>query len=124
MSRKIRITAIANANLMWMLLRGHWTYDELVEESGLSEPTVRDYIQELRRRRVVFVADWEQDRAGRRTRPCFQMKTKDGQKDTPKPKMSGAERARRYRAKKRRKLLAGDHTPATMAPCAVPAHTS
>lgn len=114
---RVRITALANADLLRALFEAErdgvgLSYAELAEVTGLSETTMRDYIRALRRRKLVPVVSWGEDVKGARTIREFAWGP--DKKDKPQPRMTGAERSARYKAKMRqaRQLsqLAGTHT--------------
>lgn len=79
-------------------LREGGTYEELCDYTGLSYHTVQRYLKALHGlgTPLVRIADWIEDRTGRRSIPFWQL-TVDGQKDAPRPKRTKAEKAQQKR---------------------------
>ncbi len=63
----IKITALSFAKLMKCLLDGPVTYYDMAEETGLHRLTCSRYCAALKKEGVVYVAEWMEDRGGRRT---------------------------------------------------------
>lgn len=87
------------------LAEGPATVQDIAEETGLTDMSVRGYIRAMRKRRVIHIARWEHDAAGRQTLAAYQL----GQKrDAVRvPPRSRAEMARHYRARKRDARILG-----------------
>jgi predicted ArsR family transcriptional regulator len=91
--------------MLKLLHQGAATAQDIAEHSGLSEQSVRDYLRAMRKRRIVYVARWEHDRAGRQTLAAYSLGSKaDAQRVPPR---SRAEIAKHYRARKRMSLMLG-----------------
>ena len=93
----VKVNAMSFAHLVKLLLDGTRTADELAEESGLHKQTVYIYTRQLHSKKAVFIADWEQDRLVRDCKPIFMIGCKP---DAKRHKLSPAERAANYRARK------------------------
>jgi DeoR/GlpR family transcriptional regulator of sugar metabolism len=93
---------------MRCLFDGKNTIEDLVEETGLSDSTVRGYVKALREQKLVRIVDLLEAANGSRCKHVYQW-------DPDKPdfkvrKRTQAERAAKYRARKARKLTdAGLH---------------
>ncbi len=96
------------AKMMRLLVTGEHTIPELAVAINISEPSVWEYITELRkvRPRLIRVADWRNTRAG--IRPLWVAAYSWGSEpDVKRPeKKSGAERCREYRQRKRTSAIA------------------
>ena len=103
-SRKVRMNAVAFSVMIRVLQRKEGaTYEDMVEDTGLADATVRDYISSMRRStpRSVFIIGWEEDAAGRITVPRFRLRHLEHQSDVRQPsKKTEAERAKKYRTRK------------------------
>jgi hypothetical protein len=73
------------------------TVHELCELVGLSLATTRHYILTLHREGGCHIAHWEPDRRGRHVTAAYRLGKR---KDAIKPRISRAESARAYRARK------------------------
>jgi len=89
------------AHLVKLLLDGTRTAEELAEESGLHKQTVYIYTRQLHKKKAVFIADWEKDRLGRDCKPIFMIGCKP---DAKRHRLTQAERAANYRARKNKIL--------------------
>lgn len=95
----MRINAHSFAQMMHMLFYDSVSRDEIVEETGLHPNTVREYTRELKRARVIRIADWQADAKGAMTVCLFRV---GSAKDAPKPApKSAVERQQKYREKQR-----------------------
>jgi len=105
MVSRVRVNAVAIAELMIGLQDACHTMLELCDMTGLSIQTVRYYCGVMHRRGIVHICDWREDAKGGRTLKVFALGTG---KDMPKPKpQSKSEACKRYREKmKQAKLLA------------------
>ena len=104
MVRRVRVNAIAIAELMLGLQDGCHTMLELADLSGLSIKTVRNYLKQLHGRKLTHICDWREDAKGARTLKVYELgRGVDMPKPEPRPK---AETCKRYREKiKQAKLL-------------------
>lgn len=89
---KVRVNALAYANLIKLLHEGGYTSVELANRSGLAPRTVQRTTYELWRVGMVHIGEWEG--AFR----CFQL---GPGKDVPRPLSTSTERARRSRQRAR-----------------------
>lgn len=96
---------IAIAVMVARLVEGPATVQDIADESGLSEQSVRGYMRAMRKRRAVHVATWEHDAAGRQTRAAYRLGHKPDAVCVP-PR-TRAEIARHYRARKKDAQLLG-----------------
>lgn len=103
--RPARPAHLAVALMMGRLLDGPATVQDIAQETGLTEQSVRDYMRAMRKRRAVHVAGWEHDTAGRQTLAAYQLGRKPDAVRVP-PR-TNAERMRHYRARKRDAHLLG-----------------
>jgi hypothetical protein len=76
---------------------------ELADYTGLHMRTVQRYVRALRdhRPRLVRIAEWDEDAQGNRSIPLYTMGRGE---DMPRPKLTQAEKDRRYKANKRAKV--------------------
>jgi hypothetical protein len=99
-----RMSAIANARMMQALVDGA-TRQEIIEETGLSYDTIRDYVNAMLKPaegpRVVYICDWQMDRTGRYSTPVFKWGV--GKTNAKKPRKCRNQVAREYRARKKMK---------------------
>lgn len=91
-----RVGHLCIAEMIAALQDGPKTVTELSELSGLTKYTVRRYVIAMRKKRVVHVAAWEEDSAGRITAPCYRLGKGADAKRSAHPK-SNAMRMRQYR---------------------------
>ena len=106
--RPARPAHLAVAIMVAALVDGMATVQDLADESGLSEQSVRDYVRAMRKRRAVHVAAWEHDGAGRQSRAAYRLGRKpDAVRVPPRDR---AEIARQYRARKKDAVLLGIRT--------------
>lgn len=96
--RQIRkLNAMAQAQLILLLLEGTYSCAELAEMTGLHYITVLQYTRELHKAGAAHIASWEKDSRGRDVTKVYRL---GRGKDAPRARLSGAERALHYRAKK------------------------
>lgn len=90
------------AKLIERLIEEPGSFAQLADYTGLHASTVRRYIRALRDLKTprVCIADWEEDRHGTRSVPVYAFAPAGG-KDAPRPRMTQAEKARRYRERKK-----------------------
>ncbi len=111
---RVRVNAIALANLLIGLQDACHTCHDLAELTGLRVGTVRHYLNTLHAKGIIHVCDWSEDAKGGRTLKVF---TLGSGVDMPKPKPKGARVAcAKYRAKQKQLKLANifsTHVPST-----------
>ena len=95
--RIIKINAISFAKLVRYMIPGLYTLDQLAEKTGLFKKTVMHYARELHREKVVHIARYEKDSAGRRSKIVYKFGDCE---DAPRVRQTGAEAMKRYREKK------------------------
>lgn len=88
------------AKMLKALTEGDQTVEDLVEVSGLCDVTVRAYVLTFRKEKAIHVSGWDVDRRGRVTRPAYSIGEKKDVVRKVVP-INGAERARKYRERKR-----------------------
>lgn len=93
-----KVNARTYADLIKHLLEGVYSCEELAERTGLHYVTVLDYTRELHKAGAIHIGMWEKDIRGRDVIKIYRMG--EG-KDAKREKFTGAERQRRYYAKKR-----------------------
>lgn len=93
------------ARFIDILLSPGGTVDEIVEYTGFSESTVLRYIKALRelpviktQRKKCRIIGWAPDARGYHTRAIYALQPG---RDVPRPRMTGAEKSRRYRQRKK-----------------------
>lgn len=99
-----RMNAIANARMMQALVDGA-TRQEIIEETGLSYESVRDYTNAMLKpaegSRVIYICDWQIDKMGRYSIPVFKLGV--GKTNAKKPVKDRNQIARDYRERKKMK---------------------
>ena len=96
---KVRVNAVAIANLLIGLQDGCNTMLDLADMTGLTIQTVRHYCNLFHRKGIVHICDWNEDVKGGRTLKVFALGTG---KDMPKPKpLTTAQICARYRARRK-----------------------
>lgn len=98
-----KINAIAQAQLIKLLLEGAYTCEQLAEETGLHYVTVLQYTRELHKAGAAHISSWEDDCRGRNLIKIY--KLGEG-RDAKRRKQSGAERQAAARERKRSAQLA------------------
>jgi len=93
-----RISWNTNAVLMRTLWDGPHTMAELVEETGLSQSTIRGYIKAMRKQKLVAIVDLLMSGNGNRCIHVYQWRPDT--KDYRVPKMTQAQRQARYRERR------------------------
>lgn len=118
---KPRVTEITLRVFLQKLMEGGHTKNELAEETGLAEASVRRLLREFMKGQhaapptnLVRMSAYETDKAGRYTIGVYEWAP--GKRDAPRPKpLTKEERCRRYRANRKvRKMVhatAGVHLP-------------
>lgn len=90
-----RLTHVLYAKLVRALIDGPCTYEDLVDETGLHVTTLVSAIRALRNEKLVRVCDWLPN--GRDVRCVMVFEWAPGKRDVPMPRMTVAQRAKRYR---------------------------
>ena len=93
----IKINAIAQAQLIKLLLDGVYTCHELADQTGLHYVTVLHYTRELHSAGAVHICAWQKDGRGRDAIKIY--KIGEGN-DARRKKMTEAERQAKSRQKK------------------------
>lgn len=104
----VKVNAMSYAILVKLLVEGTRTCEELAQDTGLHKLTVYQYTRELYKAGVLHICAWEADMRGRDIVKVYRL---GEEKDAPRNKDSGAERARRYRAKKEGLVMIGRMVP-------------
>lgn len=112
---RVRVNAVALANLLIGLQDACHTCHQLADLTGLRVGTVRHYLSTLHAKGIIHICDWSEDAKGGRTLKVF---TLGSGADMSKPKPKGAKAACvKYRAKKKQlKLLTAMFTSPTTPP--------
>lgn len=98
-----KINAIAQAQLIKLLLEGVYTCEQLAEETGLHYVTVLQYTRELHRFGAAHISTWEKDSRGRDIIKVYKL---GAGKDAKREKLTGAERQARTREKRKAQEMA------------------
>jgi hypothetical protein len=102
-----RMSAVANARMMQALIDGA-TRQEIMEETGLSYDTVRDYINAMLKPaegpRVVYICGWQKDPTGRHSIPVFKFGLEKTNAKKPKKDRLQISRESRQRRRMRESL--------------------
>lgn len=96
------ITHMTYAKVMKVIIDDPMPAKELAEEVGVATITAYRILRALKAHKVVHICGWEKDRLGRSQIPVF--KFGEG-KNKARPKMTGAERTRAYRARQQSKFM-------------------
>lgn len=101
---RVRVNAIAIANLLIGLQDACHTCHDLSELTGLQIQTVRHYLKTLHAKGIIHICDWNEDARGGRTLKVYTLGTGE---DMKKPKAKGPKAAcAKYRAKQKQMKLA------------------
>ena len=100
---QVKINAFTSAHLMYLLLDGDRTIDELSEETGLHRITVERYLRALHARGAAFIHRWDPNRQGRHVIKIYKL---GRGKDAPRVRLTAAERGARRRAKVKSQQMA------------------
>lgn len=100
----IKVNAIAQAQMIRMLLEEPHSLTEIAEETGLHYVTVCGYTRALHRAGALHIAGWGEDRRGR---SCVKLYKLGRGRDVKRTPLTQADRQRRARAKKRMATLLG-----------------
>jgi hypothetical protein len=101
-SRVHKVNQESYAVLFKALMADPHTAHEMVEISGLHIITVQHLMRIFKRHKIVHIVGWEKDSLGRDTTPVFAFGTG---RDTPRTKLTQAQRTEAYRQRQRLKLL-------------------
>jgi len=100
--RKIaRVNHLTQAILLRELVEGWCTITDLCDETGLSEKTVRSYLKELVKQKLVYFSNNPQPNARGEVRRSFQFRWGPGKQNQHKTPRTSTERSRESRARKR-----------------------
>lgn len=102
--RQVKLNAVMFAMMLDELLTGPCTAKHISEVTGMAGLTVNRTFRAMYRRRVVHVAGWEKDAAGRHTVRVFAL---GPGRDAKIPKKSKAQMNRECIERKRLSLLVG-----------------
>lgn len=98
-TKKVRMTALTFALMMKELDAGASTVQHLHEATGLAKATLYDYLRELRKAKLVYVAGFERAANNCPMIPLYEWGP--GKKDKRVKTISIAEKSRNYRRNKR-----------------------
>jgi len=93
----IKINAIAQAQLIKLLLDGVYTCHELADQTGLHYVTVLQYTRELHSAGAVHICAWQKDSRGRDAIKIYKI---GEARDAQRKKMTQAQRQAKSRTKK------------------------
>ena len=93
---RVNPRALAVAKLLRALKEGPQTYRDLCDFAGMASGAAGRYVNALHDEKLVHIAEWRKDAAGRRTLAAFAWDP--GAPDAPRPFYSAAEKSRRFRA--------------------------
>lgn len=100
-----KINAIAQAQLIRLMLDGTMSCEELAEETGLHYVTVLQYTRELYRAGACHVAGYAEDALGKRSVRLYKIgAARDARRP---PRLTSAQRQERYRRRQRDVALLG-----------------
>ena len=102
-STKVRVTAMTFARLMGELYSGASSVSDLHESTGLARSTLYEYIRELRKAKLVYVAGFDRAANNCPMIPLYQWGP--GEKDVKVKPISMAEKSRNYRRNKREREI-------------------
>lgn len=98
----VKMNAVAQAQLIRLLLEGMYSCKELANLTGLHYVTVLQYCRELYHAGAAHICMWNKDERGRDNIKIY--KLGEG-KDKKRQRMTDAERQARYREKLKQKKL-------------------
>lgn len=103
-SDKVHANPLTMAFLLDILTTSPASYAELEEATGWKRQTLCRWMAPMRkaspdRRKLIRIAGWDLDPRGVACIPMFEFAP--GKRDVPMPRITNAERARRYRAKQK-----------------------
>lgn len=104
-----KVSHIALAKTLRMLLEGPVTAHEVAEETGIHIVTAQEWMRSLRKEQAVHISGWLPDGLGRDATAVY---SAGKGKDKPRHKLTQAQRQARHRAKKKQlaldKLILGE----------------
>lgn len=109
---RVRVNAIALANLLIGLQDACHSCHELADITGLRVGTVRHYLNLFHAKGIIHICDWKEDARGSRILKVYTLGTGEDMK-RPKPKGSKVACAKFRAKKKQMKLLNIFSLPAT-----------
>jgi len=104
-TRPLPISAISWSKLIGALLDGPCTVKDLVEASGLSDPTVRFQIRAMKKDRNIYIAAWEPDARGRHNVRVYALGRRADVRKPPPKYVDNAARLVAYRQRRDAKQL-------------------
>jgi len=93
-----KMTPFCYAKMIRAMQENDYSEGEIAEMTGLHPNTAGEYLRCLHREGAIHVCDWNKDRLGRDMIPVFRM---GHGRDKKRQKITGAQKAARYRAKKK-----------------------
>lgn len=96
LSKRRKVSHVALAQTMKLLLQGPITAHELAEATGIHYVTTSEWLRSLRREGAVHICGWLPDSMGRDVTAVYKM---GAGTDKPRKRMTQAERQARYRKK-------------------------
>lgn len=103
LDKRVRISHLTTAKVIKALLDGPCTAHEIVAASGLHIVTVYEFLRTMRKIKVAHIASWDSDSLGR---DCIAVFALGPGRDAKRRRYTRAEIARRYRDRKKQRLLA------------------
>lgn len=94
---KNRMTPDQLAHLLELMLTPRYTTKELAQLTGLAYNTVVKYTAALHARHVIHISGWKRDALGRARDRLWEF---GPGVDKPRPKLTGAQKARKMRARR------------------------
>lgn len=79
---------------------------DIEEVTGISYNVVREYLNALHAKKVIYISGWEKDAGGRLTLRKFSFRDRE-QTDKPRPRLTSTERSVGYRSRRRLRLIEG-----------------
>jgi hypothetical protein len=106
---KLKVNAMSFGKLIEALVDGPCTYEDLRDECGLKVQTIRGVVKVLMGeiggvKKMVRICGWDMN--ARNIRNIMVFEWAPGKRDVPRPCMTMAERAAKYRDKKRQSIRA------------------
>lgn len=95
--KQVKVGALTYAQLVLHMLEGVYNCQELAEMTGLHYVTVLQYTRELHAAGAAHICAWEKDQLGRDSIKIYKL---GKGRNVRREKLSPAQRAERYRAKR------------------------